>query len=321
MLFAGYQSLVCRIKRLHAEGSLARKIGIRIRKALLRLPLIVPAYEYVLLNLLARRINRADRSRVYCQVLTLYKRNTLLLQIHALLRQTLLPSKVIIYQNSSISRRPWMPRGQNVILYTHNTNWNAKYHGRFYACLPVESDYYVLWDDDIGPGPLWNERCLNYVQSHDCIVTANGRGLIPDSVRNLVSDYQRYLHTPYELRLGDGLPIASDTVVDYGGHSWAFARSSLIDMASIDPPSLANSEDFHLSAASFVRSGTQTVVLSQDAKDADGYPDLFMNYYSVDAHASHKVATGNFMLERATIILKWIDCYGYIPVAERSRDR
>ena len=30
----------------------------------------------------------------------------------------------------------------------------------------------------------------------------------------------------------------SDTIVDYGGHSWTFPRYLLNTMASIDPPSL-----------------------------------------------------------------------------------
>ena len=91
MLFSGYHSLVCRIRRLRAEGSLKKKIHIRISEALLRLPVIVPTYEYILLCLLAHRINLASNGIAYCQVVTLYKRNTLLLQIHAILRQTLLP--------------------------------------------------------------------------------------------------------------------------------------------------------------------------------------------------------------------------------------
>ena len=313
-----FLSFSSRLQRLSAEGTLRAKASVRITSYLLHIPFVVPCCEILLFYLLDRRISRRCTSVDYTQVLSIYRRNTLVLQLYCLLCQSALPSSLLLYHNTSSVRRPWLPWWQTSIRYTHNVNWNAKYHGRFYASLVVKSDYYVLWDDDIGPARFWNERSLVYASANHSIVTANGRKLIPDSLHAILGKCNPSHYPPYEDSLGDGFPVMSDTTVDYGGHSWAFSRQTLIDMASMDPPSLSNSEDFHLSAAAFLRSGTNTVVLSQDFGNTDHYPDLFVNYYSVDSCASHMVAPREFLLERALIIADWIDSRGYVPVASRG---
>ena len=319
---AFFESTVKRYKRVRESGTLKAKLISRIGQKIPRIPIVSRLHEYILLSRLIHFVKVAEKKYEYCQVLNVYKRNTLAMQIKSLLRQSILPTKVIIYHNLSYLRSLWIPCRQDVVLYTHNPNWNAKYHGRFFNCLLVNLDYYVVWDDDINPGFLWNERTLELVREQGCIATANGRTLVPTRLDEIDFRYAQDIALPasyfdYEDHLGDGCSIDSNTIVDYGGHSWTFTRSTLIDMVSIEPPSLENSEDFHVSAAAYIRSGTKTIVLSQDPLFPSTYPDLSFNSLAADAHASHRISPASFLQERANIIQSWVVSHGFLPVAKR----
>ena len=258
-----------------------------------------------------RRQNDSQFS--YCQVISCYRRDNLFIQLQALNQQLLTPTSVLIYQNERTVPTWFIARlNLRFIPLSPNVNWNAKYHGRFYACLAVFERLYIIWDDDILPGKRWNLRSVYKVLSENCIAVANGRTLRCSGIANLLDDGQ-----VAESSWGDGSIVAVDSVVDYGGHSWAFRRSTLVDMAAIDPPSLRNSEDFHISAAAYIKSGTLTYVLAQDPELRDQFPDCSFNRYSADKFATH-TSTG-FHSERAQIISHWIQRLGFVPVMQRSR--
>jgi hypothetical protein len=271
-------------------------------------------HEETLVFKLEDLINSSSTKKAdYCQVLCIYKRSTLADQVECLMKQTALPSKILIYHNSNhvknksyFSSQRWESA---TIQYTHNENWNAKYHGRFYACLPVKSPWYIVWDDDLIPGKDWNRSCLDKAKRLSAIVTANGRILNPDWLNNFSVDLHEY-------GIGSFDPISQDTVVDYGGHAWTFARKNLIDMASIEPPSLTNSEDFHLSAASYIKSNTQTIVHSP--LGTDDVPDLLNGQWASDQHASWITRADSYQAERRMIIREWLQSYGYTPLAYRQ---
>lgn len=270
--------------------------------------------EETLISKLEDLLNSSSTDKAdYCQVLCIYKRSTLAEQIECLMQQTSLPSKILIYHNSNhikhkiyFSSQRWESA---TIQYTHNENWNAKYHGRFYACLPIKSPWYIVWDDDLIPGNDWNRSCLDKAKKFSAIVTANGRTLNPDWLNNFSIDLHEY-------GIGNFDSISQDIVVDYGGNTWTFARKNLIDMASIDPPSLSNSEDFHLSAASYIKSNTQTIVHSP--LGSDDVPDLLDNLWAGDQYASWITKAGSYEPERRMIIREWLQSYGYTPLAYRQ---
>ncbi|WP_152669489.1 hypothetical protein [Synechococcus sp. GFB01] len=292
---------------------IAQRIAAKIK------PILNALNEEALLNKVLAKIHRQAKADgiKYCQVLTVYKRKNLALQLKCILEQALAPQSLLIYHNQSyvdirLSRQAI--KSVDVLRYTHNVNWNAKFHGRFYACLPVDAKFYIVWDDDIEPGRYWNQRCLDLMKNRNCIVTANGRIILQDALQS------EKLDDMYELGYGDGSfrDLDKDTVVDYGGHSWAFRRKSLIDMASYDPPSLLNSEDFHISAASLLASGTETVVPSQQLSQPDFLPDKSMSRHGVDRHASYNTNTQEYMRERRRIIQSWINDMKYVPLLARS---
>jgi hypothetical protein len=269
--------------------------------------------ERLFIQLMHSLKNKPDDSHDYCQVLCVYKRSTLKNQIKCLLNQSSLPSQVLIYHNEShIRSKRYLARfknGPQLIRYTHNSNWNAKYHGRFYACLAISSPWYIVWDDDIEPGSDWNICCLEKAREYAAIITANGRIIN----KAWLLDFSASNH---EIGVGDGDPIGLDTLVDYGGHSWTFSRDQLIDMASIDPPSLDNSEDLHLSAAAYIRSKTNTITYCP--RGNSDVPDVLKGRTGGDQYASFITRGESWGLERQSIIKKWITYNGFTPVADRS---
>lgn len=253
----------------------------------------------------------------YAQVLVVFKRSYLRDQIKALLTQSVLPTTLFIYQNEChVSTVPCnrLARLQSVRL-TQNVSWNSYYHGRFYVALLSLESKVIVWDDDIIPGSHWNEYSIQKSnQYQNAIVTANGRLLqLAHSDSSECSN---------ELRADDPLFAGcdvSDTLVDYGGHSWTLPRSALNAMASYHPASLANSEDFHISAAAYIKHGTLTIMPAQSCSNRDTCAeDYLYGARAWDRHASYlSKGESSWQTERITVINYWITHHLYKPVALR----
>lgn len=270
---------------------------------------------FIWLLILDRKVKSQSPNKnfSYIQVLNVYKRNYLADQLKCLSSQTLMPSKIVIYQNLSFVPRLLFANFFQNIFYTHNVNWNAKYHGRFHSVLTLLEDFYIFWDDDHEPGSDWNRYTLELSARHSAVVTANGRFIdysddtLPDSIRQIGVEFSRKKD------------IENNLVVDYGGHTWTFSRKTLEDMWSMFPYNLNNSEDLHVSAAAYLCSGTVTIVPAQLLSNPSRLPDktsLFSFHKSSDNFASHAVSPAAFSLERNSLACWWIR-KGFVPVSRR----
>ena len=130
-------------------------------------------------------------------------------QLRCLTNQTVLPRKVLIYQNLSYIPRLLLTNLFSNVMYTNNINWNSRYHGRFSCVLTLPEENYIFWDDDQEPGSDWNRYTLEVSCSFSSIVTANGRYI------NYSDD-----NISVQFKIGEiarNSDIESHTVVDYGG--------------------------------------------------------------------------------------------------------
>lgn len=259
----------------------------------------------------------------FCLVLSSYRRRYLQEQLERVALQTLTPSKILIYHNyhpdrGEKDRLMEIPPSDRVLV-TINNNWNAKYHGRFYACLGVDCEDFLILDDDVLPNKKWFELCINAVNRINCILTANGRLLQSDIIKTRNGAANINFEIPLELAntISDTEPdLVRLTTVDYGGHSWACKKQSIEAMAFIRPPSLQNSEDLHISAAAYMKHGTTTLMPIIGRNMKDFYPDILTWERQCDSKASHMQQTQNFMSERLFLAEKWIDS-GFVCVKDR----
>lgn len=253
----------------------------------------------------------------YAQVLCVFKRAYLRDQIRALLAQTILPTTLFIYQNECHVRIvpfPWLAPLQAVRI-TQNVSWNSYYHGRFYVALLSQEPTIIVWDDDITPGSQWNEYSIQKSnQYQNAIVTANGRLL--ELAYSGSSECSNELRTDDPLFEGRDVP---DTLVDYGGHSWTLPRCALNAMASYHPFTLNNSEDFHISAAAFIRYGIPTIMPAQSCSSRHTCADDYLyGAKSWDRHASYlSKGTSSWNADRLAVINQWITHELYKPVVLR----
>lgn len=262
----------------------------------------------------------SNKSRSYFQVLTVYKRPYLSDQIISLLEQSSPPSTVLIYQNENHHDLTWIARlGPRHINITSNLNWNSKFHGRFFAALMSEEDYIIVWDDDINPGREWNAYSLSVSQgTQQSIITANARILRKRQIADRIIYDEIGIESCGTRNNGSANP---HLLIDYGGHSWTFHKQSLLDMASMHPPSLRNSEDAHISYASYIRNGTKTIMPKQDPDHPKRWPEQANSPKALDAFASHLIhREEKWNQERMESNHHWISVKGYTPVEDRTRD-
>lgn len=274
----------------------------------------------ILLWLLDRKLQAQYEltGHTYAQVICVYKRSYLSNQLKLVLSQSLLPTTLYIYQNQSYvcAFPPFGASSLRNICFTHNRTWNAYYHGRFYVALMSQEPNIIIWDDDIQPGKMWNEYTLSKSKQYsDAIITANGRIIVVDNPQQPSCIDEIMADKPFY----SGQSV-DDTTVDYGGHSWTFPRSLLNTMASIEPPSLQNSEDFHISAAAYLNNKTLTIMPAQDPTNCDYCPENYLSGSRAwDCHASYlSKDNSEWRRNRSSIIRAWISDYGYIPLKSRS---
>lgn len=276
----------------------------------------LPAKNQLQLRSILKKLNQScDPESKYTQVLNVYKRNSLLLQLERLLSQDTQPARLLIYQNDShISfGRLFESLKLSNILYTKNHNWNTYYHGRFYnAFLAAETDYIIFWDDDLFPQDSWNSHCLSLSESLNAIITSNGRILsLPDTIElSYPKKGSQYCLEPQYL-----YPVLNPIEVDYGGHSWCLRKDWLHTMFYHRSPSYTNSEDFHISASCYIELGIKTFMSSQQSSYASTSNQVFIAFEN-DQHSSFKHLHSQFTTERDRIAGEWV-AQGYTPVLLR----
>ena len=209
-----------------------------------------------------------DRYKIVA-VLTAYKRDYFIEQIHALLLQTTTADKIVILNNGNLNLSYLKNIFGNKISLI-NSELNTKFWGRFAIANLFNTEYVLILDDDTIPGSRWIENCLRLCNEKNCIVTGNGR-----CIRNLYA-------------LGDDGYVAKDTRIGFGGHSWFFKKEWLKYFISFKPLSYDTGEDITFSALCKMYGNIETWIPKQS-----GETSAHKNSYSGDQHASYLLNNWN----------------------------
>lgn len=214
-------------------------------------------------------------------VLTLYKRDTINIQLKALLNQSIKPKVIFIWQNESHVDLKIHEDIKNAykdigieINHIHSKTKNFKFHGRFTVPLLMDTDYVAIFDDDTIPGSRWLENCIFHIKKFNCIIGANGR-----TINNQ--------ETLGELGFGDGSEISSSIYVDFVGHCWFFKREWSHFMWSFQPSTFENGEDIHFAASAYIKGGIRCMVPVQPNIDKTIWGDTNVSL-GWDEHATWK---------------------------------
>ena len=186
-------------------------------------------------------------------ILTVWKRNNLERQLIQIKNQSILKNKrtnIIIFQNSNhinindiINEWKYLNKfNEKVDINFIQSPIETGYFGRF--IIPLTSNirddsYFIICDDDIIWGSRYFENMIRVV-NEGSLATRNGR--------IINKKYEENALTYDPLQFDKQLCFNEDIEYDFGGHIWAGRISWLRKAWNHIPFSLANSEDFWLSA-------------------------------------------------------------------------
>lgn len=220
-----------------------------------------------------------DLSDEYVIVLTVWKRQTLEMQLQMLQAQSVLKRHgtvmhVIIFHNGNhIDVRQTWSAGQTAgmrIQYVHSLA-HTGYYGRFVAPLlsitRAQDPYWFVFDDDVIFGDRYLENCKRVVDG-GALCTRNGR-----FVSRSGDGWEENLGcSPRGWQEGMQVTWDNDVVYDFGGHIWAGRMSWLRTAWNNPPPTLENLEDYWISAVLQAQHGIPTKrprCPAPSARDAD----------------------------------------------------
>ena len=147
-------------------------------------------------------------------VLNAYKRTDLLEeQIESLVNQSIVPSKIYIWNNSGSSLI--IPKEYSIPILIFDSSENLGVWARFSAALNSTESYIAVMDDDTVPGKKWFENCLNHVDNGDRILGTRGLRFLSNKS-----------YAPFESYGWDN-PNDDLVEVDILGHSWFFHRKMI----------------------------------------------------------------------------------------------
>lgn len=113
--------------------------------------------------------------RVVATVLTFYPERQKNVQeiVAALSSGTVVPDEIVVHNNNL--DRPFYGSACKVV-----NSWNSMTRGKYFSALMCPADYYLMFDDDIKPGPKTLECLLRHADKTTCI-SNQGRLLVNGS--------------------------------------------------------------------------------------------------------------------------------------------
>jgi len=221
---------------------------------------------------IAGMLNEKQPKNGLTVLLTQYKRRNLAEQLQSVFSQTLKPDRVVVFQNEDhVDVSKLKERFDFDFVFS---SYNTKYFGRFAYCLSLDSDYFIVMDDDVLPGRKCFEVYVDESKRLNAIVGGNGR----IAFRN--PRYEELIKPP-----DIGVRELS-VLVDFVGHVWVFKKAWLYDMFSVPPCTLSTGEDMHLCFSAKIKSGIPSYVCMQ--RNEDELSDRSYNKLAVDHHSSFK---------------------------------
>jgi hypothetical protein len=171
-------------------------------------------------------------------ILNVYKRPySLEKQIQAIKNQTVKvdSSNIHVWFNTpeDPNIKQILPSDKNIKVY--QCNHNTKFFGRFTIPLLCKTKYIAMFDDDIIPGDMWLENCLNSITKQNGIYGGSGILLHSDS------------YLPHTKIGWNQVNNENITQVDLVGHAWFFKKEHAKFMWLEEPVSWDNGEDMFFS--------------------------------------------------------------------------
>ena len=207
-------------------------------------------------------------------ILTVWKRDNLEEQLHAISSQTANVGDVYVYQNEShvdISKLKTKYKFKHV----HSEDMNFKFHGRFTLPLLFDSEYTAIFDDDTIPANNWLSHCKELCDEKNCIVGANCRN-----------------HNGFGCGLCDGMFNDNPIKCDIVGHCWFFKTTWINYMWRESAPTFDNGEDIHFCASCQIHGNIETYLPTQTINEKHNWGDINPTL-GVDQHATWNTPTHN----------------------------
>ncbi len=230
-------------------------------------------------------------------IVTCWKRDNFELQMDHIVRQTLRPKQIWVYQNEShfdVSGRRIDSDGIPVS-FVHSKDLNFKFHGRFTLPLLCDTEYTAIFDDDAVPGSRWLENAFRLTKERHCIVGANGR--------RIKKDFMSIEQGFWQVGFGGPDHTDADTIVDFVGHAWLFKSDWTRNIWKDRPCSWDSGEDIHFSAACKIYEDIDSFVPRMPADDPSLNGDM-MPHLGHDEHAAWRSSYHQSI--RKEIVSYWI---------------
>lgn len=237
-------------------------------------------------------------------ILTAWKRDYFQEQINAIRMSTHPPDDIYLWQNGGhLDLHGWC-KTNNVTLITTDADFG--YYGRFAIALLMKSDFTLIMDDDVIPGPKYIETALKVAQDG---AVAGIHGL------TLPIDWPFYEAKPEHLGLETRIKHPeSDTEVDIclSGSLFETKLARYLFWHEPPPTTNGNGEDIHFSAVCAVE-GHPVVIPSQPT------PDHYstMVDYGCDQFSSWMIESDRFQQERFDAYQYWRESIGWVPLEQR----
>ena len=177
-------------------------------------------------------------------ILSVYKRDYFDEIIPRLFDQTLKPKQIILFQEENhIDCKKYLDKYPE--LKHIKSDINTGIFSRFAYPLCIDSEYFIVLDDDCVYGKNWIQICYDTHIKYNSIVSGTGRKLSGNKYNNFNSDLE----------------------VDFGCHCWFVKKEWLKYMWRIEPKNYFNGEDIHLSATCKIFGKIRTFVPKQINKE------------------------------------------------------
>lgn len=177
-------------------------------------------------------------------ILNGYKRgNCLNEQLSMLQNQSIKPKEILLWYN-----HPEIGEVNYDIIEkipTALSNINMGVWARFAYALNAKSEYICVFDDDMVPGKLWLENCVNTIENVNGLLGAVGLLYLKPNPPSNSSYYEPYVRFGWVDNGHNNQPIQVDLV----GHVWFFKREwlSYFWRELPDPKYFTCGEDMHFS--------------------------------------------------------------------------
>lgn len=164
-------------------------------------------------------------------------------QVNALNNGSIVPKKIMLWYNYPDNGEINYDITEKVSSAISNENLGV--WARFAYALNARTEYVCVFDDDMVPGPLWLENCINSIDIKNGLMGGVGLLYSQPMPPERSSYYEHYIRFGWV----DGGQSNEIKQVDFVGHSWFFRRDwlSMYWRELPDPKYFTCKEDMHFS--------------------------------------------------------------------------